>query len=168
MRISDWSSDVCSSDLEIPADRKCGGPASQTHRSLFDECSDTTARHSPDLPPERRGKRSPPVVWSALRSGLRPSLRSDQTTDPTGHHSRRSTGHRSCRRAVNEAQRVVPSAGDHHFLLTLTLCQTLDGFFEGAETWTGTTTIPRRHMAIPAAAPGNPAPKRRSRIKCAG
>ncbi|WP_146163353.1 cation transporter, partial [Sphingomonas fennica] len=26
-------------------------------------------------------------------------LRSDQTTDPTGHHSRRSTGHRSCRRA---------------------------------------------------------------------
>src|SRR3546814_4125818 len=86
----------------MPADRKCGGPASQTHRSLFDECSDTTARHSPDLPPERRGKRSPPVVWSALRSGLRPSLRSDQTTDPTGHHSRRSTGHRSCRRAAEK------------------------------------------------------------------
>jgi hypothetical protein len=64
---------------------------------LFDECSDTTARHSPDQPPERRGKRSPSVVWSALRSGLRPSLRSDQTTDPTGHHSCRSTGHRSCR-----------------------------------------------------------------------
>ncbi|PBN41037.1 hypothetical protein SxD43FB_24295, partial [Sphingobium sp. D43FB] len=42
---------------------------------------------------------SPSVVWSALRSGLRPSLRSAQTTDPTGHHSCRSTGHRSCRHA---------------------------------------------------------------------
>ncbi|PTD27485.1 cation transporting ATPase C-terminal domain-containing protein, partial [Sphingomonas fennica] len=29
--------------------------------------------------------------------------RSDQTTDPTGHHSRRSTGHRSCRRALDGA-----------------------------------------------------------------
>src|SRR3546814_5754459 len=85
MRISDWSSDVCSSDL-------------------------TTARHSPDLPPERRGKRSPPVVWSALRSGLRPSLRSDQTTDPTGHHSRRSTSHRSCRRAGT----ATPGMGYNH------------------------------------------------------
>ncbi|EJU14870.1 thioesterase superfamily protein [Sphingomonas sp. LH128] len=66
---------------------------------MFDECSDTTARRSPDQPPKEGERRSPSVVWSALRSGLRPSLRSAQTTDPTGHHSCRSTGHRSCRRA---------------------------------------------------------------------
>ena len=70
---------------------------------MFDECSDTTARHRPDQQPqEEGGRRSPSVVWPALRSGLRPSLQPGQTTDPTGHHSCRSTGHRSCRRALSK------------------------------------------------------------------
>ena len=80
---------------------------------MFDECSDTTARHRPDQQPqEEGGRRSPSVVWPALRSGLRPSLQPGQTTDPTGHHSCRSTGHRSCRRALDHGGRQEDQA--HH------------------------------------------------------
>ncbi|SCW84895.1 hypothetical protein SAMN02927924_03343 [Sphingobium faniae] len=67
------------------------------HRILSSLCSIVVPippPHAAQQSPSRRGKLSPSVVWPALRSGLRPSLRSGQTTDPTGHHSRRSTGHR--------------------------------------------------------------------------
>ena len=80
---------------------------------MFDECSDTTARHRPDQQPqEEGGRRSPSVVWPALRSGLRPSLQPGQTTDPTGHHSCRSTGHRSCRRAIGTGHNLILSEID--------------------------------------------------------
>lgn len=86
---------------------------------MFDECSDTTARRSPDQPPKEGERRSPSVVWSALRSGLRPSLRSAQTTDPTGHHSCRSTGHRSCRRARRELalEAAIAKLDKYHLLV---------------------------------------------------
>src|SRR3546814_20636046 len=90
MRISDWSSDVCSSDLplrlDIASDSLCGGPVALTiHVARLDKAAVVAlarlialARegrwHRSHFPAERRARRWSPVlrVHDALLSGARP------------------------------------------------------------------------------------------------
>ena len=65
------------------------------HRNPSFFCSMRVALPPPDaasISLRMSGERSILVVWPALRSGLRSSLRSGQTTAHTGHHSCRRTG----------------------------------------------------------------------------
>src|SRR3546814_9022623 len=55
MRISDWSSDVCSSDLPAAAYGGHQGPGSRLHPFLCAICVDRTVAEDQDDDPERQG-----------------------------------------------------------------------------------------------------------------
>src|SRR3546814_9795868 len=61
MRISDWSSDVCSSDLLLAVD-----PASGAAKTLFAETADTWVNVTGNLRPLKDGS----LLWSSDRDGF--------------------------------------------------------------------------------------------------
>src|SRR3546814_10271833 len=92
MRISDWSSDVCSSDLRRPRHRlgACGADTilDEPPRPRSLHClSGKPARLPPDLPPRRR----PRSTWRPMRDGDRRRVRAIGLVLRTGGRSEEHT-----------------------------------------------------------------------------